>query len=184
MEPITLHTARLVLSRPAPDDAAAITAAAQDPEVPRWTTLQSPYTLRDAEEFIERSERGWSEGTHLNWSVRRDGRWVGMLGLAHVTRGGDAEIGYWMAASARGQGLLTEAARAVIDVAFGELDLVRIQWRATVGNIASARTARALGFRYEGMLRQGLTDPRGRHDGWMAALLREDDRTPQEWPML
>jgi RimJ/RimL family protein N-acetyltransferase len=72
----------------------------------------------------------------------------------------------------------------VIDVAFGELDLVRIQWRATVGNIASARTARALGFRYEGMLRQGLTDPRGRHDGWIAALLREDDRTPQEWPML
>lgn len=48
----------------------------------------------------------------------------------------------------------------------------------------SARAARALGFRYEGLQRQALTSPRGRDDGWMAALLPDDDRTPVDWPVL
>ena len=50
--------------------------------------------------------------------------------------------------------------------------------------ITSARAARALGFRYEGLQRQALTSPRGRDDGWMAALLPDDDRTPVDWPVL
>ncbi|QAY58836.1 N-acetyltransferase [Microbacterium protaetiae] len=184
MEPVTLRTARLELSLPRPGDAEAITAAAADPEVPRWTTLPSPYSLDDAVDFIARAARWTAEGSQLNWAIRHDGAWVGMIGLAHLQSGGAAEIGYWMAASARGQGLLTEAARAVVDYGFEELTLARIEWRAVVGNIPSARAARRLGFRYEGMLRQALSDSRGRHDGWIAGLLRDDDRTVTEWPVL
>ena len=184
MEPVTLRTPRLELTLPSLADAEAITAAAADPEVPRWTTLPSPYTLDHAQDFVTRAAAWTDEGSQLNWAIRRNGAWVGMIGLAHLERGGAAEIGYWMAASARGQGLLTEAARAVVDYGFGELELARIEWRAVVGNVPSARTARRLGFRYEGMLRQALSDPRGRHDGWIAGLLRSDDRTPVEWPVL
>jgi len=184
MDPVTLRTARLELSLPMPADAEAITAAAADPEVPRWTTLPSPYTADHARDFITRAATWTAEGTQLNWAIRHDGTWVGMIGLAHLEPRGAAEIGYWMAAPARGRGLLTEAARAVIDFAFRELELARVEWRAIAGNVPSARTARTLGFRYEGMLRQGLSDPRGRHDGWIAGLLRDDDRTPVEWPVL
>jgi RimJ/RimL family protein N-acetyltransferase len=181
-----LRTARLELGLPSLDEAEAITAAAQDPEVPRWTTLPSPYELHHAEDFIRSCEKWTAEGSQLNWAIRHDGRWVGMIGLAHLERPGFGEIGYWMAADARGNGYLTEAARAVVDHAFRPdgLDLDRIEWHAVVGNIPSARTARALGFRYEGTLRQGLLDPRGRHDGWVAGLLRDDDRTPVDWPVL
>jgi RimJ/RimL family protein N-acetyltransferase len=77
-----------------------------------------------------------------------------------------------------------EAARAVVDYAFDVLKLARLTWRAVVGNVPSARTARGLGFRYEGLLRQGLTGPRGREDGWIAGLLASDDHTPVEWPVL
>jgi len=184
MQPVTLRTPRLELSLPTSDDAEAITAAAADPEVPRWTTLPSPYTLDHAHDFIARAATWTEEGTQLNWAIRCDGAWVGMIGLAHLDHGGDAEIGYWMAADARGRGFLTEAARAVIGYAFDELELARIEWRAVVGNIPSARAARTLGFRYEGMLRQALSDPRGRHDGWIAGLLRDDDRASVDWPVL
>lgn len=186
MQPILLRTARLELTMPTLDDAEAIAVAAADPEVARWTTLPSPYSLRDAQDFIARNEKWVADGTQLNWAIRIDGAWVGMLGLAHLVPDGSAEIGYWMAAHARGQGLLTEAANAVIDVAFDPhgLNLARLEWRAIVGNIASARTARTLGFRYEGMLRRGLSNPRGRADGWIAGLLRDDDRTPVPWPVL
>lgn len=186
MAPVTLRTARLELSAPTAADVDAITAAAQDPEVPRWTTLPSPYAQSDAEDFVTKVAQWWEAETQLNWAIRASDRWLGMIGLHAVQRGGHAEIGYWMAAPARGSGYLTEAARAVIDYAFDPsgVDLQRIAWRAVVGNIPSARSARALGFHYEGLVRQGLTGPRGRDDGWIAGLLRTDDRMPQPWPFL
>lgn len=72
----------------------------------------------------------------------------------------------------------------MIDWGFAERGLARIDWRAVAGNIPSARAARALGFRYEGLQRQALTSPRGRDDGWVAGLLATDDRTPVDWPVL
>ncbi len=185
MQPVTLRTARLELSVPTLDDADAITAAAQDPEVPRWTTLPTPYHRSHAEDFIAKAAGWWEEQSELTWGIRVDGAWVGMVGLHRVGADGAAEIGYWMAAAARGHGYVTEAARAVIDFGFAEpLSLARVQWRAVVGNLTSARTARRLGFRYEGLLRQGISNLRGRHDGWIAGILATDDRSPQPWPML
>lgn len=185
MEPVTLRTARLELSIPTLDDAEAITAAAQDPEVPRWTTVPSPYTRAHAEEFVAKAAAWWDEQSELTWGIRRDGEWIGMIGLHRVSPGGAAEIGFWMSAPARGHGYLSEAAGAVIDFGYAEpLALARIEWRAIVGNIASARAARTLGFRYEGMLRQGLSHSDAHHDGWIAGLLPTDDREPQPWPIL
>lgn len=186
MNPVTLHTERLELSIPAEGDVDAITVAAQDPDVPRWTTLPSPYERQHAEDFVGKAAEWWDAASELTWAVRSDGAWIGMIGLHRVDPRGSAEIGYWMAAPARGHGFLGEAARAVVDFAFAAepLGLARIEWRAHVGNIASARTARSLGFRYEGLLRQGLADDRGRYDGWIAGLLAGDDRTPRPWPVL
>ncbi|WP_434810484.1 GNAT family N-acetyltransferase [Microbacterium sp. bgisy189] len=194
MEPVMLRTARLELSIPTGTDVEAITAAAQDPEVPRWTTLPSPYKRTDAEDFVRLSRSWWDENSEYTWAVRAGGQWIGMLGLhTHKSRpshrdhaGGAAEIGYWMALQARGRGYLTEAAHAVVAWGFSAegLGLARIEWRAIAGNIPSARAARALGFRYEGLLRQGLSDPRGRHDGWITGVLATDDRTRQPWSVL
>ena len=109
-----------------------------------------------------------------------------MVGLHGITLGGAGELGYWMAARSRRRGLLTEAARAVIDWGFSAdgAALERIEWRAVVGNLGSARAARTLGFRYEGVLRRALSNSFGRDDGWVAGLLHSDDRMPQPWPVL
>lgn len=191
MQPVILRTERLELSLPREDDIDAIVAAAQDPEVPRWTGLPSPYTREHAQQFVEKVPQWWDAASELTWAVRRDGQWIGMIGLHDLgarrdhasVSGSSAEIGYWLAPEARGQGYVTEAARAVIDFSFTTAGLARIEWRAVVGNTESAHVARKLGFRYEGLLRQGLTSPRGRSDGWIAALLPSDDRTPQPWPV-
>lgn len=183
MEPVTLQTPRLTLSIPTVDDIAAIVAGAQDPAVPQWTTVPSPYSEADGRKFIEIAAAGWDAGGNLNWCIRADSGFVGMIGLHHA-ESGSAEIGYWLAASARGLGYVAEAAHAVIAFAFGPpLALKRVEWRAGVGNTASARVARGLGFQYEGLLRQALVSPRGRSDGWIAGLLVSDDRTPKVWPI-
>lgn len=184
MDPEILRTARLELSAPRESDVAAIHAECQDAAIQRFTTVPSPYLPADAETFVELTRGWWSEGSEATWAIRLDDRLVGMVGLAKLPSGGP-EIGYWVSSSVRGQGLATEAARAVVDWGFApeRSGVARIEWRAVVGNLGSARVARALGFRYEGLLRQGHVNSLGRADLWVGGLLRDDDRTPQEWPV-
>jgi len=186
MEAVTLRTERLVLSVPTLDDVDAIFAACQDELIQRYTTVPVPYERQHAEGFVEKAARWWDAGTETTWAIRAGAALAGMVGLHRLGKG-DGEIGYWMAPPFRGGGLLTEAARAVIDWGLrpDTLALQRIEWRAVAGNTASARAARALGFRYEGTLRAALVGGTGtRSDAWIAGLLPGDDRSRQPWPVL
>lgn len=186
MEPVTLRTERMVLSPPTVDDVDAIYDACQDAETQRYTTVPSPYERRHAEEFVPKVAEEWKSGAHVTWAMREGDVLAGMIGLYRLDGRGGGELGYWVSPWSRRRGLLTEAARAVIDWGFDPAgaDLHRIEWRAVVGNVGSARAARTLGFRYEGILREALVGSSGRDDGWIAAVLRTDDRMPQPWPVL
>lgn len=187
MEPVTLRTARLELSLPRAADVDAIFEACQDPGIQRYTTVPTPYARSDAEGFIAKVAEDWTAGQHLTWAIREDGPLVGTIGVYRIDGKGSGELGYWVAPWARGRGVLVEAARALVDWGFSPrgLDLARMEWRAVVGNVPSARAARALGFRYEGLMRRALMGSNGtRDDGWLAAVLAEDDRMPRPWPVL
>lgn len=185
-DPVPLTTRRLVLTAPTGSDVDGIYEACQDPAIQRYTTVPSPYTRSDAASFVALVAEWWQAGTEHVWAVRADDEFVGVVGL-HKIHGGSAELGFWTAASARGRGYMTEAARAVIDFAFGPMRLERLEWRAVVGNTASARVAQKLGFQFEGVRRKGLGDhlasdgTRVRVDAWSAALLPTDPRTDAPW---
>ncbi len=186
-----LRTTRLTLSPPTAADAPAITDACQDPEIPRWTPLPSPYTLQHAVEFIDEAASRSSADSGYEWAIRTapGQAAVALVGMISLTRrgAGAAEIGFWMRGDQRGNGYLTEAAHAVIDHAFepSGLGLDRLEWNAAVGNVASARAARALGFRFEGVRRGAfVTTGGGRTDGWSAGRLFTDSPTPAVWDVL
>ena len=186
MEPATLRTERLELSAVRRSDVDAVFEACQDPDIRRYTTVPTPYEYHHAVEFVQRVAKGWEDGTEQTWAMRDGETLAGIVGL-YRQAGGTAELGYWVAPGSRGRGYATEAAEAIVDWAFSSegLELARIEWRAVVGNIASARAARTLGFRFEGTLRQALRNGSGaRDDGWIAGLLATDDRAPQPWPVL
>lgn len=188
-EPVELQTPRLVLSVPSGADVDAIADACQDPAIQRWTTVPSPYTRADAENFVNSYvTAGWAAGTARTWAVRSRGpqglEFAGMLGLEGI-RDGEGEIGYWLAPSARGSGLMPEAVAAVIDYGFSADGpaLDRIQWHAYAGNVPSARLARRVGLRFEGTRRLGAVGRSGREDEWVAAILSTDPRSPADgWP--
>lgn len=186
-----LRTPRLTLSAPTTDDAPAITHACQDPEIPRWTPLPSPYTAEHAAAFIEEAASRAEADTGFEWAIRAapDDVAAPLVGMISLTRRGPgaAEIGFWIRGDQRGNGYLTEAARAVIDHGFepSGLGLDRLEWNAAVGNIASARAARALGFRFEGVRRGAfVTTSSGRTDGWSAGRLFTDSPVPVAWGVL
>jgi RimJ/RimL family protein N-acetyltransferase len=181
-DPVVLRTARLELSRPVDSDVDAIRDVCQDPLIQQFTTVPSPYTREDAERFVRLVAAGWDSGAECVWAIRDAEGLAGMVGL-HRIKDGAAELGYWLAPRARGRGYVTEAARTVVDFAFGPLRLERLEWHAVVGNHASARVAQNLGFRFEGVRRKGLAGHGPRLDGWIAGLLSTDPRTPAAWPL-
>ncbi|WP_221585896.1 GNAT family N-acetyltransferase [Microbacterium sp. G2-8] len=184
-DPVPLRTPRLFLTVPGPDDVDAIFDACQDPLIQKYTTVPSPYTRDDAETFVGLVADWWDSGAEHVWAMRAGDELVGMVGL-HRIKDGAAELGYWTAPAGRGQGYTTEAARAVVEFAFGPMRLERLEWHAVVGNTASARVAQKLGFQLEGTRRMGLAHhgaggSHGRTDGWIAGLLSSDPRTESAW---
>ncbi|SDN02946.1 GNAT family N-acetyltransferase [Allokutzneria albata] len=67
---------------------------------------------------------------------------------------GTAEAGCWLEPSAAGKGLVTRAARVLIDWAIEERGIHRIEWRVATENAPSIAVARRLGMTKEGVLRE------------------------------
>lgn len=152
MQPVALETERLVLSAPVDSDIDAITTACQDPLFERFMTTPWPYERRHAEWFVrEHVPAGWRSETELTWALRRepDGVAIGMLGTRRYPDG-VVDLGYWLAADARGGGLMTEAVRAVLSWLHAERGADEVLWEAFPGNRASAAVARRSGFSFRG----------------------------------
>lgn len=181
MEPVELRDDRLLLRPWRAEDAAAVYAACQDPELQRWTTVPSPYLEQDARFFVgQLSAQAWASGTDAYFGVfDRAGGLVGASGLHHLTDvgsrwGGRAELGYWTAAPARRQGLTVASSRLVCRWGLEVLGLGRIDWWANVGNVGSKLVAERVGFRLEGTARAALVHRGVRLDGWFGGLLPGD----------
>ncbi|MFE7613644.1 GNAT family N-acetyltransferase [Streptomyces celluloflavus] len=181
MEPLTLTTDRLVLRPFEPSDAAAVHAACQEPDIPRWTSVPSPYGLQDAERFVgTASSEGWRDDTTYGFAVttKADGSLVGAMALVRLaqlrTPERQAELGYWTTKEHRGQGYTAEAARAVARWAFRDLGVERLEWLAEAGNHGSRAVARKVGFQMEGTLRARLLHEGTRRDCWIGSLLPSD----------
>jgi ribosomal-protein-serine acetyltransferase len=111
----------------------------------------SENTLR----FIEgtRERHGNREAAELGIFYRDN--LVGMAGLDPLDWGPRrAEIGYWLSEDAQGLGIMHHTCRALIDYAFDEFDLNRLEIRCAVHNQRSRAVAERLGFQCEGVLRQ------------------------------
>jgi RimJ/RimL family protein N-acetyltransferase len=181
MRPVTLTTDRLSLRALEPADTDAVLAACQDPEIPRWTSVPSPYTREHAAEFVERTcPQGWREDTMYNFGVftRDTGALVGSMGLVRLAQLAaperQAELGYWTAKEQRGKGYTVEAGRAVCRWAFGSLGVERLEWYAEAGNEGPRAVALRLGFVTEGTQRAKITRHGTRRDIWTGALLPSD----------
>ena len=188
----------LVLSVPTGDDLDRITEICQDADIQEWTFVPRNYQRSDAQFFVEQVvAKGWSEGRELTWAIREAdaGASPDLVGMLGITLSGPenartGEVGYWLAAAARGCGTMTRAVAALIDMAFdpkGPLGLSALRWRCDihetghgpVPNWASWKVAWSLGFQREGRVRRFLPNDGQLHDGWIATLLPEDPREPR-----
>lgn len=78
----------------------------------------------------------------------------GLLFRVFDTETGVCEIGCWLEPAGTGKGLVTRGARILVDWAFDERDMHRVEWHVSSANEASVNVARRLGLTREGVLRE------------------------------
>lgn len=140
---MVLHTQRLLLRPVAPLDAPRIQELAGQACVARMTAaIPHPYTLGDAEEWVERVERA---GDGAIFAALVDDAMIGCIGYSPGDDG-VAEFGFWIGRPFWGRGYATEAGFAVIDHAFETTDLRALGAGHFEDNWVSRRVLQKLGF--------------------------------------
>ena len=90
--------------------------------------------------------------------IEEAGQIVGMVSLTAIERGPvqSAHLGYWVARSATGRGVATKAVNEILALAFGELELHRVQAGTLLHNTGSQKVLQRNGFERIGVARQYL----------------------------
>lgn len=183
--PPSLATARLLLRAARSLDDAALFDYARDPEVARFTTWEPHSCLTEAQQFIAQVLDGYRLGKIGYWAIehRSDEKVIGAVGLTGTSISAEspprfqdarAELAYVLARPYWNQGLMTEAARTVLEFGFSQWNLNRIEARCLVENTASSRVMEKIGMKYEGTLRQQMHVKGAFRDLKIYAILKSD----------
>lgn len=135
------------------------------------------YYTRAEQRRILRGERRSDSMVHL-WMFLRDSKTItGSITLSCIVRGylHSCFLGYKIDQQFEGQGYMREALSAVIDYAFGDLALHRLEANVMPHNARSLELLRRLGFQEEGLARRYLQIA-GRWEDHLHMVLLSDDR--------
>jgi ribosomal-protein-serine acetyltransferase len=109
----------------------------------------------DQLKFIQRCSEGAVAGRAFHYAILSSCEIVGMVGFNGIEKANRCgTIGYWLAESHTGRGLMTSVVKAFISEGFQQLELNRIQARVATGNYPSQAVCDRAGLKREGVLRQ------------------------------
>jgi ribosomal-protein-alanine N-acetyltransferase len=169
------------------DDAESLAKTANNPNVARYlrNTFPSPYTLADAEFWLNLSQNDTSQYSYPIIDPTT-GFVMGGIGMrpekdVHCR---SAELGYWLGEEYWGKGVMSELVPAFVDWCFDnikvkdnvgdDVDLVRITAMMMDRNKASEHVAKKSGFAYEGVLRASVWKGGIVMDQTLYSIIRED----------
>jgi RimJ/RimL family protein N-acetyltransferase len=171
VEQPVIGAAELLLRPWVAADAKWIVDAHRDPGIRHWHT-RTVESVGEAEELIDRYAQDWQAETSANWAVvAPDGDVLGRVALCAIQlESGEAEIGYWVRAAARGRGTASAAVQILSTWAF-DAGFHRLFLHHSTANSASCGVARKAGFTFEGTKRSALLHSDGWHDLHLHALI-------------
>ncbi len=140
-------------------DVPALVEMCNDPQSVRFTTVPTPYTATDAEDWLTTHAINLAAGESASFAIveQLTEPPIASIGLHLLTSTavtGAAEVGYMTAPPARGRGVMTRAVQLVCEWAFQRLAIERVQLTTHLDNPASQRVAAKCGFTREGVLRR------------------------------
>ena len=163
------------LDRLSETDLERMVIACSDPATQQWLPLPSPYTQKDARQFLESRRDAGENGQELTLAFRGvdDAALAGVVGLSQRGQRYEGAIGYWSVPDRRRRGWTARAVRLLAGHAFATMPLRRIEIFIDPANEASRRVAEAAGATFECVRRNGMPAPHG-GDGLQFSLIPDD----------
>lgn len=158
---LTPQVGRRLTLRPFDDgDTDAVVRMLREPDLGPWSSPDAGWD--QARDWLRAADTDLALGTRLRWAIVVDGRALGVLSLHGIDgrqalgqsdprRVDGAELGYWLSATSRREGLTSRAVALAIDHAMRPLDqgglgLRRLTATTTADNVASRRILESAGF--------------------------------------
>ncbi|MBM7648529.1 ribosomal-protein-serine acetyltransferase [Bacillus ectoiniformans] len=117
--------------------------------------IDATKTAEDTKAFIQSSLKGYADNKSLTTIILDKDEVAGVAGFNTLDWANQsAAIGYWLGEGFQGKGIMTKAVKALVDYAFEEMGLNRVEIRAAVENVKSRSIPERLNFKEEGILRQ------------------------------
>lgn len=143
-----LTTERLVMRPPSEADIPELIALADNRHVAEMLArMPHPYGEKEARAFLAMAASPRS-GAVYALTLKEDGAVIGCAGLNATDRG--LELGYWIGEPYWQRGYATEAAHALVDLAFMRTNIQVLHCATRVINPASRRVIHKCGFQYAG----------------------------------
>ncbi|MES2677138.1 MAG: GNAT family N-acetyltransferase [Pseudomonadota bacterium] len=153
----TIDLGDFILREQTLEDAEDFLEYYSDPEVSKYIVSFIPKTVEEARSEIRYWINVFSYNDGLYFAIARksDNKMIGSVGVSGVNRNHNRiEASYDLAKEYWGQGIMTQALKAVLKYAFEELKFNRIEAYAMPANIGSYKVLEKCGFAFEGNLRQ------------------------------
>lgn len=174
----TLTTERLTLRAVTMDDAEDMFTYGSNENVTKYVLWHTHESIEDTKEFIEMAVETYKMQPFYHWGIIYNGKFIGTIDYVMLQQHNKVgEIGYVLAEEYWNKGIVTEAAKKVIEFGFHKLGLVRVQARCVTENIGSSRVMEKSGMTYEGTLRKALFMKGSHRDVEMYAITDEDSRS-------
>jgi len=151
----TLETKRLILRGITIKDTADMYEYSQDLAVTKYLLWKEHQSQNETKSHISFLEKKYASGEFYDWGItlKETGKFIGTVGFSDInTDHRRGEIGYVLNPAFWNKGIAAEAAAAVIEFGFFDLDLNRIEARHMDGNNASAAVMKKCGMTYDGTL--------------------------------
>lgn len=112
-------------------------------------------TVEDTRQFAEMNLKKFAEQTCLDTAIIYNGKFVGKISLNSIDWAKKtASVGYMLDENFQGDGIMTRAAKGILDIAFTHYGLQKVEVHVATGNEKSCNIPERLGFAQEGILRR------------------------------
>lgn len=172
-----LETDRLILRQVDTDDAESVLKYLSDQEVMKYYGLEPFDSINDALDEISWYQSIFEENTGIRWgiTIKNQNEVIGSCGfLNRVPKHYRSEIGFELSKDYWGQGIASEALKAICKYGIEQLNLQRIEALIEPPNLSSQRLVERLGFIREGLLRNYEFTSGKFDDLYMYSLLRKE----------
>ena len=173
-----LETERLLLRKISVNDAEAMyNNWASDDIVTKYVTWPTHQSVEDSKEILKMWESEYEQDNCYRWAIelKEEKKLIGDIDVCRISEVNEtAEIGYCISRDYWNRGIVTEAAKKVVEYLLKEAGFYRIEAQHHLDNPASGKVMQKIGMKYEGVIR-GARIVKGEHiDVAMYSILKID----------